>query len=160
MRELDALRQAVGQALDRKRRLGHFAVFWQGGQVCQVPPEALPVFEADGDWTAYAIRLPVQPLALEAADTGDNTPYVTTEVTAEVGRVVTALQGEMTRQDLQLVLGLTNAEHFRKAYLLPALASGLVEMTQPDAPRSSMQRYRLTAMGCLWLQANSAGDRP
>ena len=27
-------------------------------------------------------------------------------------------------------------EHFRKAYLLPALQAGLIEMTIPDKPRS------------------------
>jgi len=42
---------------------------------------------------------------------------------------------------------LKNDEHFRKAYLLPALDAGLVEMTLPDKPRSSKQKYRLTAKG-------------
>lgn len=45
-RELDALRQAVGRALDRKRRLGQYAVVWQDGQVRQLPPEALPGWPA------------------------------------------------------------------------------------------------------------------
>jgi ATP-dependent DNA helicase RecG len=36
-------------------------------------------------------------------------------------------------------------------YLLPALAEGLVEMTRPDKPRSSKQRYRLTEKGRVWL---------
>lgn len=35
--ELRALRQAVGQALDRKRRLGQYAVIWEDGQVRMVP---------------------------------------------------------------------------------------------------------------------------
>ena len=39
---LRALRQAVGQALDRKRRLGQYAVVWEDGQVRIVQPEALP----------------------------------------------------------------------------------------------------------------------
>ncbi len=42
--ELRALRQAVGQALDRKRRLGQYAVIWEDGQVRIVPPEALPAW--------------------------------------------------------------------------------------------------------------------
>ena len=37
-----ALQQAVAEALDRKRRLGQYAVFWLDGQVVQVEPEALP----------------------------------------------------------------------------------------------------------------------
>lgn len=31
-RQLDALRQAVGKALEKKRRLGQYAVTWQDGK--------------------------------------------------------------------------------------------------------------------------------
>lgn len=75
----------------------------------------------------------------------------TTEVTTEVERVLRILVGEMSRQELQEGLALKNDEHFRKAYLLPALGCGLVEMTLPDKPRSSKQRYRLTPIGRRWL---------
>ena len=53
----------------------------------------------------------------------------------------------MSRQALQSATGLKDAEHFRKAYLLPALESGLVEMTIPEKPQSSKQRYRITSLG-------------
>lgn len=65
--------------------------------------------------------------------------------------MVRALPTALSRQGLQDVLGLKDDEHFRKAYLLPALASGLVEMTLPDKPCSSKQRYRLTPIGKQWL---------
>jgi hypothetical protein len=42
---------------------------------------------------------------------------------------------------------LKDDEHLRKAYLLPAIEAGLIEMTIPDKPRSSKQRYRLTSIG-------------
>ena len=58
----------------------------------------------------------------------------------------------MTRQDLRKALGLKNDEHFRKAYLLPALQAGLIEMTIPDKPRSRNQRYRLTPEGLEFLR--------
>ncbi|GHV87631.1 hypothetical protein AGMMS50255_9270 [Spirochaetia bacterium] len=32
-------------------------------------------------------------------------------------------------------------------YLLPAINAGLVEMTLPDKPKSTAQRYRLTGAG-------------
>ena len=41
--------------------------------------------------------------------------------------------------------------HFRVAYLQPALEAGWVEMTNPDNPRSSNQKYCLTAKGRGWL---------
>lgn len=55
-----------------------------------------------------------------------------------------ALEGEMSRREIQEKLGLKNDEHFRKAYLLPALEAECIEMTLPDKPRSSKQKYRLT----------------
>ncbi len=75
-----------------------------------------------------------------------STPEVATEVTPEV-RLLSFLSGEMTRQQLKKALGLKDDEHFRKAYLLPALSAGLIEMTIPDKPRSSKQKYRLTDKG-------------
>ncbi len=42
LRDLGALRQAVGRALDRKRRLGQYAVVWQDGALATLAPEALP----------------------------------------------------------------------------------------------------------------------
>ena len=39
---LAVLKQAVAQALDRKRRLGQYAVFWQDGKVVRVEAKDLP----------------------------------------------------------------------------------------------------------------------
>ncbi|WP_198948154.1 Fic family protein [Acidovorax sp. T1m] len=58
----------------------------------------------------------------------------------------------MPRHLIQSTLGLKSAEHFRMAYLKPALEVGVIEMTVPDKPRSSKQRYRLTDFGQHWLQ--------
>jgi hypothetical protein len=69
---------------------------------------------------------------------------------------VLALHGEMTRQQLQQALGLKDDEHFRRTYLLPALEAGLIEMTLPDKPRSSRQKYRLTAKGRASVQQGAA----
>ena len=80
------------------------------------------------------------------------TGEVTREVTGEVGRLLAVIQGEMKRSELQQALALKHEDHFRDAYLTPALSLGLIEMTIPDKPRSRLQRYRLTARGQHWLQ--------
>ena len=72
-------------------------------------------------------------------------------VTGEV-RLLRVMAGEMTRQQIQESLGLKHEDHFRKAYLLPALQAGLIEMTIPDKPRSRNQRYRLTPEGREYLR--------
>ena len=41
-RALDALRRAVTEALERKRRLGEYAVIWRDGQVVRLEPDELP----------------------------------------------------------------------------------------------------------------------
>jgi len=56
--------------------------------------------------------------------------------------------GELSRAELQEELGLRHRDNFIEAYLQPALNAGLLEMTTPDKPRSSKQKYRLTEKGC------------
>jgi ATP-dependent DNA helicase RecG len=118
-----------------------------------------PLFETDDDRLSFVIRLPAHPLARPVTPeaTGEVAPEVTPEVTPEVGRVVLALQDELSRTALQQALGLKDEKHFRKTYLLPALDSGLVEMTRPETPRSSKQRYRLTPLGQRWLDTHPGG---
>jgi ATP-dependent DNA helicase RecG len=79
------------------------------------------------------------------------TPHVTPQVTPQVSPQVLALlakvSGEMARQELMEALGLKDRKHFGDAYLQPALDAGVLEMTIPDKPQSSKQRYRLTDLG-------------
>lgn len=79
--------------------------------------------------------------------TGEVTREVTMEVTMEVRAVLKVLSGTMSRQEMQDKLGLKNAEHFRKHYLVPSLEGGFVAMTIPDKPQSRLQRYRMTTVG-------------
>jgi ATP-dependent DNA helicase RecG len=65
----------------------------------------------------------------------------------------------MTRKQLQDILSLKHEDHFRAAYLLPALTSGMVEMTLPDKPKSSKQRYRLTIKGRQWVKSYSQNSK-
>lgn len=71
-----------------------------------------------------------------------------------------SMVGEMSRQQIQAALGLKSEEHFRTAYLKPALIAKVIEMPLPDAPRSSKQRYRLTTLGRSWLEVHPAIKNP
>ena len=75
------------------------------------------------------------------------TPQVAPQVTPQVRKLVEAVQGEMTREDLQNALGLHDRKSFRERYLKPALEDGVIEMTIPDKPNSRLQKYRLTDRG-------------
>jgi Fic family protein len=79
------------------------------------------------------------------------TPEVATGVTPEVRKLLLALTGEMSRKEIQQILGLKDEKHFREAYLQQAVAAGLIEMTVPDKPNSRLQKYRLTPEGAVFV---------
>ncbi len=86
---------------------------------------------------------------------GGTTPQATGEVdgevTGEVLRLLRVLDGEMKRSELQEQLSLKHEDYFREKYLVPALDAGLIEMTRPEKPKSSKQKYRLTQLGKEFL---------
>lgn len=147
-----------GRAVSRRyrnRRIGEFLkeLDLTEGRATGIPKilkvmaangSAPPLFETDDDRTSFVVRLPVHDGARTASKAF---PEATGEVTGEVRRLLAVLSGDMSRQALQQALGLKHEDHFRGAYLTPALSLGLVEMTLPQAPRSSKQRYRLTSTG-------------
>ena len=113
--------------------------FMRNQHTTNPPP---PVFETDEYRTAFVVRLPCRPRA-DARDAVAPTP----QVTPQVLRLLHACEGELLREELQQRLGLADRKHFHKSYLRPALDAGMVEMTLPDKPQSSRQRYRLTSLG-------------
>jgi ATP-dependent DNA helicase RecG len=110
-----------------------------------------PKFHTDKDRTFFLIEFPVHPAFAESTKvsevTAEVTAEVTTEVTEEVKRLLKLITGDHSRKELQEMLGLKHAEHFRKTYLLPAIKAGFVGMTRPDKPKSRLQKYRLTEKG-------------
>jgi ATP-dependent DNA helicase RecG len=103
-----------------------------------------------GRWTNYALK------------TSEAVPEVTREVTRQVPgkypassrqvtpQEVSVLQAAVkpaSRSSLQQSSGLRDREHFVASVLKPLLDSGLLEMTIPEKPRSSKQKYRVTEEG-------------
>ena len=77
------------------------------------------------------------------------TDQVSDQATDQVKRLLAAFRDAKALKAAELMarLGLQHRPTFRNNYLNPALAAGLIEMTQPDSPRSPVQQYRLTAKG-------------
>jgi predicted HTH transcriptional regulator len=121
-------------------------------RLCRAAGLSEPEFSISNGFIA-TVRCP------EAHFTGEVTGEVAGEVTGEVAgeqssqvreevaRVLLVLNGEMKRSAIQAALKLRHEDHFRDAYLNPALDAGMIEMTIPTKPRSSLQKYRLTARG-------------
>ena len=82
-------------------------------------------------------------------------PEVTPEVTPEVRAMLSVLTAAMSRGEIMNKLGLTDEKHFRKHYQQTSIKLGLIEMTIPDKPTSSKQKYRLTEKGKQLLAASN-----
>ena len=80
------------------------------------------------------------------------TPQVAPQVTPQVAAVLRGALSPASREDLLALAGLKDRVHFLRAYLQPLLDAGWLEMTIPDKPRSSKQRYRTRPAGVKALE--------
>ncbi len=72
----------------------------------------------------------------------------TVQVSEQVNRLISFMSNKwQSASDLRKITNISHRQTFIKNYLNPALELGLIEMTQPDSPRSPTQKYRLTAKG-------------
>jgi hypothetical protein len=110
------------------------------------PGAGAPSFIDDDMFTTV---VPLAPVANE----------VTGLVTPQVGKQLEALPGEMSRAELMEKLRMKDRMHFRMDYLQPSLAAGLIEMTIPNKPRSSKQKYRLTDKGRQAMRQQGGGGQ-
>ena len=65
--------------------------------------------------------------------------------------------GDKSSGALRSVLGIKHRPTFRDNYLHPALDADLIEMTIPEKPSSSKQKYRLTDKGRAALNNEQNG---
>ena len=98
-----------------------------------------PQFETNRERSFFTVTFPAHPKTKEARPVA--------EVTPEVKRLLPLCATPKTRRELQAALRLRDDDHFRVAYVLPALNAGLLKMTIPDKPNSRLQKYRLTPRG-------------
>ncbi len=78
---------------------------------------------------------------------------VTPQVTPQVKRLISIVIGEMIRLEMQDKLELSDRMNFLNNYLQPAISNEIIEMTIPDKPKSSKQKYRLTKLGSSFKEA-------
>jgi ATP-dependent DNA helicase RecG len=60
---------------------------------------------------------------------------------------------DVTLLELMAISGRSDRTKFRQQVINPLLVDGLIEMTIPDKPRSSLQKYRLTSKGKALIDA-------
>lgn len=90
------------------------------------------------------MRLRVVVHLAQAIPAERSSEQVTDQVSEQVKRLLDCLKsGPLSTQEAMECLELKHRPIFLANYLRPALDGGLVEMTQPDSPRSPTQKYRL-----------------
>lgn len=75
------------------------------------------------------------------------TPQVTPRLTPQVEALLSVMQWDLSRTEIQDKLKLTDKKNFKENYLKPALEQDLVVMTIPDKPNSNLQKYSHTTKG-------------
>jgi ATP-dependent DNA helicase RecG len=113
-----------------------------------------PIFSIPGGFVATVYRKPGVALESVSKASGQVAPQVPED---QVGTKLGPSwdQVEMLRRctkdqsigDLMVIAGRTNRTKFRDQVLNPLIEMGLIEMTIPGKPTSSLQKYRLTQKG-------------
>jgi len=85
-----------------------------------------PNFEQDNDFKAIIWRA------------------VTEQVTEQVTELLNVLDSPKSVKEILESLGLKHRPTLYESYIKPAIALGLVEMTEPDSPNSPQQKYKRT----------------
>lgn len=72
-----------------------------------------------------------------------DTELVGIQVTQQVKKLLESMgDKKYSKKELMELLGLNHRPSFRDNYLVPVLELGYIEMTIPDKPNSSKQKYR------------------
>ena len=117
-------------------------------QLCRDYDVAEPLIDVSENWVTTTFARQVE--HAEERGTRHVVPQVPDKYpasTLQVRNLIRSLDGERTRAEILQSLGLKDRTNLAKEYVQPALVEGLIEMTIPDKPRSSKQKYRLTDKG-------------
>lgn len=120
-----------------------------------------PIFEANGFFTAIFYPNPevrAQVGTMEEPKTAqDGTKLALSRHQVEILRKCSE---DSLLVDLMVIIGRSDRTKFRKQILNPLMDTGLLEMTVPEKPRSSKQRYRTTLAGRAVLENSDKESQP
>ena len=120
-----------------------------------------PIFENNGFFTAIFYPNPVV-RAQVATKEESKTAQVGTKSAPSRHQVeiLRKCREDSLFVDLMEMTGRSDRTKFRNQVLKPLLKAGLIEMTVPEKPNSSKQRYRTTLAGCAVLENAEKERKP
>jgi len=108
-----------------------------------------PEFIQDDSFKTILYRPSTDQAPTKYRPSTDQVPQEFRGTSVEVESLIKVLNGELSRQEIQQVLGLKHKGNFRENYLEPALELELIRMKHPDSPNHPKQRYVLTEKGVV-----------
>lgn len=73
--------------------------------------------------------------------TPQDTPQDTPQVDERTEKILNYCEVPRTRNEIQTFVGILDREYFRKSILVPLIQTGLIQLTIPEKPTSSKQKY-------------------
>lgn len=128
--------ERIGSGIKRIRRL------------CAEYGVVEPVIDVSEHWFTVRFIRSTNNLDIDSAGEQAGTKLAPTRHQVEV---MIKCHENQNIKSLMAVLDRSDRTKFRHQVLSPLLEAGLIEMTIPDKPRSSLQRYRLTEAGRQFL---------
>jgi ATP-dependent DNA helicase RecG len=106
-----------------------------------------PLFVQNEDFTTILYRPSSDQVPTKYRPSTDQVRTEFSFPSAELLILLQVLDGEMSRAEIQELLGLKHKANFRENYLEPAMKEGLIRMKYPENPNHPKQRYLLTEKG-------------
>lgn len=106
-----------------------------------------PDFVQEDTFKAILYRPGTDQVPTKYRPSSDQVPQELSSSIVEVRNLVTTLEGEMSRTEIQDALGLKHKGNFRVNYIDPALEHGFIELKYPENPNHPKQKYMLTEKG-------------
>ncbi len=109
-----------------------------------------PVISQSEDWTkeirrSQKIDQEVEQLSFIYYDNNDNKILGTKEgLSQDHLKILKNCKNESSAIELMEILNRTNKSKFKNAIINPLVENGFFELTNPDKPKSPIQKYRLT----------------
>ncbi len=124
-------------------------------EMCRDYGVAEPVIEVSENWVTTTFKRPIEEV------TGEVPHQVGTKLALSQHQVeiMNKCVQEQAITSLMAIAGRSDRTKFRNQVLMSLLEEQLLEMTVPDKPRSSKQRYRLTAKGRQILEELNRSEK-
>lgn len=111
-----------------------------------------PIFEQNDDFKTTLFRPNLEILHPHHPLSTPQAPPKFPLSSIELKNLLKALDGEMSRSEIQEILGLRDTKNFRENYIEPTLKEDFIQMSHPENPNHPQQKYSLTAKGQLVLK--------